>query len=157
MGKRGRQRERSLVGGQSVERGAALLRDGSVAAAIGILEARCKRDPHDDHVHALYAQAIQLAHRRLATPSTLGCPCGSDRPHRACCRPAERQALNRFSDRQPFYRLRDHLFRYLAGSRFKETRAVAFDAWCGEQGRIWAPRPPFLRCFRSSGAAAHLI
>lgn len=140
MGKRGRQRERRLaVGGDPLDRGAALLRDGSVARAIRILEALCKQDPHADEAHELYAQALQTAHRRQVTPSSLGCPCGSGRPYGVCCQPAERQALERFEDRQPFYRLRDHLFRYLSDIRFEATRVRAFDAWCGERGADLGP------------------
>ena len=95
----------------ATRRAAALIQSGAVAKALPLLEALCTEDPADNTTHGLYAEAIHLAHERQAHPASAGCGCGSGRPYRVCCLSGERQALRRFEDREPYYRLRSHVFR----------------------------------------------
>jgi hypothetical protein len=155
MGRRGRKRMRDLGGctvsgnpegtgtdaGVAVgtreaatRRAGALIQSGAVAKALPLLEALCAEDPADNATHGLYAEAIHLAHGRQAHPANDGCGCGSGRAYRVCCLAGERQALRRFEDREPYYRLRSHIFRYLAGARFDRARSMAISAWFGEGG-----------------------
>jgi hypothetical protein len=155
MGRRGRKRMRDLGGcavsgnpeGTGTDAGAAagtreaatrrvaaLIQSGAVAKALPLLEALCTEDPADNTTHGLYAEAIRLAHQRQADPVNDGCGCGSGSAYRVCCLAGERQALRRFQDREPYYRLRSHVFRYLADARFDRARSMAISAWFGEGG-----------------------
>src|SRR5437773_2017616 len=74
--------------------------------------------------------------RRRVWEGEPGRGCGISAAARSAGTPraGERQALRRFEDREPFYRLRSHAFRYLAGARFDRARSMAISAWFGEEG-----------------------
>ena len=118
----------------ATRRAAALIQSGALAKALPMLEALCTEDPADNTTHGLYAEAIRLAYGRQAHPASDSCGCGSGRAYRVCCLAGERQALRRFEDREPYYRLRSQAFRYLAGARFDQARSMAISAWFGEEG-----------------------
>jgi len=109
------------------------MQDGALAEALPMLEALCGEDPADDATHLLYAEAIQLAYRRVTCAGDGVCGCGSGRPHQRCCLVRERQALRRFGDREPYYRLRVHLLRYFNHPRFARARTMAMESWFGEE------------------------
>ena len=109
------------------------MEEGALAEALPMLEALCREDPADGATHALYAEAIQLAYRRVTYSGGGLCGCGSGRPHQRCCLGRERQALRRFGDREPYYRLRVHLLAYFNHPRFALARRMAMESWFGEE------------------------
>jgi hypothetical protein len=111
------------------ERGLAGRFSGKALEDVGAI---CREAPGDETAHALYALALQSAHRRAGSPAEASCGCGSGRRYRACCQPHDRRALRRFADRRPLYRLRNELLSYFDHPDFEPTRRIARERWFGD-------------------------
>lgn len=100
-----------------------LLEVGRAADALAIAEEILPELPADEDAQAIRAQALALAHKRVATAlddrdadAPELCPCWSGRSWSECCRSAEQAALERFDDREQLYALRRAMSRFTAVS-----------------------------------------
>ncbi|MGH2688026.1 MAG: tetratricopeptide repeat protein, partial [Actinomycetota bacterium] len=111
----------------------ALLTAGRIRATLEALEELLRKDPGDFEAQEAYGEALSQAHTHAEElgPSA-ACPCGSPEAFGACCLPAERAALERFADRDPFYELREVVLDYSFRPEHEDLRWAARLAWFGD-------------------------
>jgi hypothetical protein len=101
-----------------------LLEIGRAADALLIVEERLLDLPEDDEAERIYAGALELAGRRIASGAAVAgnCPCWSGRCWSDCCRDAERHALERFTSRSQLDSLHEAMLRFTTSMPDLHTR-----------------------------------
>lgn len=88
--------------------------EGQIKDALELIRPIASADAEDLASYWTYARAIQDAHfRQTTTDADESCPCGSIERYEDCCRPAERQQIELFLDREPLYALREAINPFL--------------------------------------------
>lgn len=101
-----------------------LHRAGRVAEAIELLEAALRADPYDDLAADGYGEAIEEVFAKVhegPPGDDEGCPCGLGASWSQCCEPAERAALDRFTDNSGLIATRDAVAAWLPTSDYGQA------------------------------------